>query len=172
MAKGIIQSDKHPISAIYQEASALKSHNPNNRLEMCPLEKPFANKFFVCISCPESDPLFDISTRQCTRCKDETIYDQELSRCIGKFITNPNAPNLYFKGVSKQKYLEEYNALKSRYPNLTDCPAEAPYFNGENCVSCAQSTPIFSVTTKMCGQCPVGKVYDPVSGDCVNPQEQ
>lgn len=50
IARGIIQSDNSTIASIYQKASILKRNNPNNKLEMCPLNKPFARNF-VCINC-------------------------------------------------------------------------------------------------------------------------
>ena len=82
-------------------------------------------------------------------------------------MTNPNAPRLYFKGVTKKAYIEEYLRIKSRDPSIEDCPRETPYFDGSRCVSCALSTPIFSVRSQMCGQCPIGRQFDQRRGDCV-----
>ena len=60
----------------------------------------------------------------------------------------------------------EYTEAKESDPTLIDCPTEAPYFNGKNCIKCAPENPIFSVYVKLCGKCPVGRKYEPSTGEC------
>lgn len=53
-------------------------------------------------------------------------------------------------------------------PQLADCPAGKPYFDGMTCIACTGEKTLFSLTRKLCTQCENGTKYDAVSRECLS----
>ena len=81
-------------------------------------------------------------------------------RTVGLYQTNLNSKNLLFDGLPRAQFEEEYNNNKVKYPQIQDCPADRPYFDGFECIQCRPANPLFSVLTKLCSSCPPNSIYD------------
>ena len=51
--------------------------------------------------------------------------------------------------------------------NISNCPANKPYFNNITCVSCPEDNPIWDLCLAVCINCPGG--YDKVERACIPP---
>jgi hypothetical protein len=62
---------------------------------MCPQSTPFLSKDGKCISCPESKPLFNLDTRECTTCPEGTSYISSIKNCTANiYMTTSLAPKI------------------------------------------------------------------------------
>jgi hypothetical protein len=49
------------------------------------------------------------------------------------------------------------------HDNVTNCGTTTPFWDGLQCISCNEPTPIFDISTQKCIACPSGQAYDKVS---------
>lgn len=96
--------------------------------------------------------------------------DQNTRKCgkriVGVHQTSLFSPKLLFDGLPKAQFQEEYDSNKQKYPNIQDCPAKKPYFDGFSCIQCPPSHPLFSMLTKLCSSCPPNSIYDEQNRYC------
>lgn len=121
----------------------------------CPTSTPFFDGS-NCITCKDPTPLFDVARNQCGSCLTGTVYDSTANACIksGANATNVNA-------------IKDYIGPKPiAGANDVPCPATTPYYDGSNCISCTNPTPLFDTTTSKCSLCTTGTVYNDVTHKC------
>ena len=83
-----------------------------------------------------------------TKCDSNII----LSATI--FQSNIYAPNWILGNQTIDDLIEEYYQRSVQYDNITNCPLEFPFFNGNQCVQCKDNLPIFNMFKKTCDACP------------------
>jgi len=88
---------------------------------------------------------------------EKTIYTE----CQSKSILTPTVyqSNIYADGwiLGEQDIddlIEEYYQRNIRYHNITNCPLDKPFFNGEECILCLDPQPVFNILTRECTHCP------------------
>lgn len=52
-----------------------------------------------------------------------------------------------------------------------DCPSEAPYFDGIQCIKCTGAHPIFDMVQKKCISCPADTYFDVNRNTCLSKNE-
>lgn len=121
----------------------------------CPVATPYFNGS-NCITCKDPTPLFDASLGQCSSCLTGTVYNATVKACIqpGANATNVNAIKDY---IGPKPVQSQYDV---------PCPASTPYYDGSNCISCTNPTPLFDTTTAKCSLCPSGTVYNSSTHKC------
>jgi hypothetical protein len=83
-----------------------------------------------------------------TRCDSSIV----LSATI--FQSNIYASNWILGSQTIDDLIEEYYQRSVRYDNITNCPLEFPYFDGQQCIRCDQDGAVFNMFTKQCDFCP------------------
>lgn len=61
-----------------------------------------------------------------------------------------------------------YNARSAKFDNITNCPINAPFFDGQKCMICPPDNPVFNIQTSTCGQCPHNEHVDNTHKRCVH----
>lgn len=83
-----------------------------------------------------------------TQCESSII----LSATI--FQSNIYASNWILGSQTIDDLIEEYYQRSVQYDNITNCPLEFPFFDGDQCIACAQAKSVFNMFTKKCEFCP------------------
>lgn len=139
----------------------------------CPAGMEFYNSDLKqCQGCPENT-YFNYDTNKCVSC-DPKKYDINIHKCIQEADPNTyqtnvtTADNLVNGGIPAQQYNDTYFQNQETYPNMQDCPPEAPYFDGINCIMCPSVAPYFNLRTRLCQICPENTSYDPNRKECIS----
>lgn len=136
----------------------------------CPTQTPFFNGQ-QCIAC-DGSTVFNVDTLKCESCPTGTSYDANKHKCVNNnatYITNPQtAPNLILSGTSQGEWNYLYNQEKAANPNLQDCPAATPYYDGTSCITCSAPTQYFDLFHQACAQCNTGSTYSSTQKECLD----
>ena len=81
------------------------------------------------------------------------------------FQTNIYADNWVLGNMTIDDLIEQYYQRSIRYDNITNCPIETPFFDGNKCVNC--SGLVFDISQKKCTPCPPDSTIDNVQRVCV-----
>ena len=137
--------------------------------QSCPPAFPFFNGV-ACINCTAPTPYFSFDTAQCTSCTSNTVFSANLHSCIvaQSGQTNLGSPNLLLDGHPLNEWKSYYYGNQTANPQLTDCPANRPYFDGTACVTCIDPTPLFSLLRRVCTACTAGTTYDSTVRECMS----
>lgn len=129
----------------------------------------FNNQTLNCQSCPNGT-YFNYDTFACAACPKGQELDYNTHKCnvrsVGKLQTSLSSPSLIYGGYPKNQFVDYYNSNKTSYPAIQDCPQAKPYFDGFECIKCADSSPYFNLVYKLCMSCPAPSVYDTDAMDC------
>ena len=77
-----------------------------------------------------------------TQCESSII----LSATI--FQSNIYATNWILGNQTIDDLIEEYYQRSVQYDNITNCPLDFPFFDGEQCIACTQPNAVFNMLTK------------------------
>ena len=136
--------------------AATPHYNPNtNNCSACPVNNYYQYDTFTCVTCPAGQSV-DFNTHRCA------------TPSVGQYQTSLTSPNLLFEGLPLGQFQDDYNANKTAYPNIQDCPAATPYFDGFACIQCPAGNPLFSLPTRLCSNCPPNSVYDSPNKQCTS----
>lgn len=124
----------------------------------CPPTQPFYNGT-ACISCPASDPLYNISSRTCTRCPPNTEF----------IITSHSCDKI--ANVSNVAAYTQQSILGSFPPQTqydVPCPPSTPILYNGSCVEaqCPSAYPILNASNLVCLTCPSNSVYNATKRTC------
>lgn len=97
-----------------------------------------------------------------------------MTECKSKSILTPTIyqTNIYADGwilgdQNIDDLIEEYYQRNIRYHNITNCPLDKPFFDGEKCMICTDPEPVFNILTKECTHCPEDQDPDSNLRKCV-----
>lgn len=153
---------------VYLRIKEKKQKDPTAKF--CPLSKPFVSGS-ECIACAPRE-YFSFDSERCESCARGTVFSVNTHSCIesigtGVHQTNPTtAPNLVLGGISIAQYESTYASNKASYPDITDCPADRPYFDNINCVACTEPFPYFNMYSRLCQSCSEGSKYNSQTREC------
>lgn len=108
---------------------------------------------------------------KCTNCITPTIFDPNIYSCASKqrMQTNPtSAANLILEGRSLNEWKTIYFNTQTADPQVSDCPASKPFFDGITCISCNTETPYFNLQYHICQNCPAETQYDASVKECLS----
>lgn len=80
--------------------------------------------------------------------------------------TNIYAPNWILGNMTIDDLIEQYYQRSIRYDNITNCPIEAPFFDGKQCITCNATAPAFDISQKKCVACPADSRVDNAQKKC------
>jgi hypothetical protein len=140
---------------------------PNS--QACPQNQPFFDGY-ACKACQSPTPYFNLDTKMCYACPAGTVFSNNLHSCIigQKAQTNLASPNLILDGHPLNEWKSIYFNNQIADPQLGDCQASRPYYDGSACIACSAPTQYFSMTEKKCTTCGPGAVYDTASRECLS----
>lgn len=130
----------------------------------CPAGKQFYNNDTkLCQSCPENT-YFNYDNFECINCSPK-VFDINVKQCLDQaenntYQTSLESPNLLGGGIPFNEHKDYYNGNETAYPDIEDCPAEKPYFDGINCIMCPNITPYFNLKYRRCEICPPNSEYN------------
>lgn len=75
------------------------------------------------------------------------------------FQTNLYAPNWILGNQTASQVVDEYYQRSLRYDNVTNCPVDRPFFNGQTCMTCNPPRSVFDLLERKCVSC--GEGYEP-----------
>ena len=75
------------------------------------------------------------------------------------FQTNLYAANWILGNQTANQVVDDYYERSLRYDNVTNCPVERPFFDGQACIICAEPRPVFDLFARRCVTC--GEGYAP-----------
>ena len=87
---------------------------------------------------------------------------------MGTLQTSMDSDNLIYGGVSSAQLEDEQKSLASNHPEIQNCPADKPYYDGYGCQQCNDITPYFNIVSKKCVACPENSKYDAGLHECVS----
>ena len=61
------------------------------------------------------------------------------------FQTNIYADGWILGNMTIDDLIDQYFERSMRYDNITNCPNEFPFFNGEKCIICPEDDPVFNI---------------------------
>lgn len=112
-----------PLEALIEQNSKKMSGNPNAKV--CPTEKPYFNEQ-RCMSCGDSQPLFNHTSKQCTKCLPKEVYNPSLHVCEHFFepvqLTNINAGNIIDLIGTIDSINDKQQSIISKNPKASICP--------------------------------------------------
>jgi hypothetical protein len=121
--------------------------NTNNNVTNCGIDTPFWTGF-VCTSCQDPTPVFNITSGKCVACPAGTAFNAEKRECVATGAKNykPHAsaePNVLVPAEAPK------DALKT-YMNTGDveCPSATPFVKNNNCIACPADKPYFNLLAK------------------------
>ena len=63
--------------------------------------------------------------------------------------------------INLDDVIEEYYQRSIQYHNVTNCPLDFPFYDGQQCMNCSSpSLPLFNMQTKACDACPFDTSVD------------
>lgn len=87
----------------------------------------------------------------------DSIEKAVYTKCASSIILSPTifqsniyATNWILGSQTIDDLIEEYYQRSVQYDNITNCPLEFPYFNGEQCIACSEPKAVFNMFTKKC----------------------
>lgn len=105
----------------------------------------------------------------------ESMQQILTADCLGTIIIGPTIfqTNLYAKNWILGNYTTDdlvdiYNSRSVKYDNITNCPINTPFFDGQKCITCPTGNPVFNIQTLQCGQCPHNEHVDNIHKRCVH----
>lgn len=151
-------------SIVTQNERILKG---NPKAYLCSADTPYAGKE-SCIACRDSTPLFDMTTKECTSCKETETYNPKLYRCEETvYFTNLDSANLANLPEPLEKLKEKLKASLDRSPRFKVCQDPTPFANKTACIGCTESNaPLFDMTELKCVGCRDNETYNPKSYRC------
>lgn len=142
----------------------------NNNVTNCGDATPFWNGF-RCITCNDTQPIFNMSSNECTSCPAGKSFDLKAKACIdGSKTWKPNP-------VAGSNALVPAGSPADTVPNYlnangTDvCPADRPFVKDNACISCPSDKPLFNVVSNACDACPAGSVFNSTTNQCNQTQK-
>lgn len=69
------------------------------------------------------------------------------------FQTNIYAKNWILGNLTIDNLIDQYYLRSRNYENVTNCPIEYPFFNGQECIICEEPNLIFNYSSKKCVNC-------------------
>ncbi len=121
--------------------------NTINNVTNCGIDTPFWTGF-VCTSCQDPTPVFNITSGKCVACPAGTAFNAEKRECVATGAKNykPHAsaePNVLVPAEAPK------DALKT-YMNTGDveCPSATPFVKNNNCIACPADKPYFNLLAK------------------------
>ena len=112
---------------------------------MCPATEPHYDGY-KCLNCPAGQQ-FNYNTMQCAVCPPPSIFNLNTHQCLpplsGLYQTNINNTNLIFGSTPKAQWQDYYN--RNVTAGARDCPPATPYYDGNNCIQCPPTYPLFSL---------------------------
>jgi hypothetical protein len=82
------------------------------------------------------------------------------------YQTNIKANNWIYGGLTQSQLRLRYFS-KSASLNVTNCPLETPFFNGEKCINCAGAFPFWDMAKEKCSNCAPNFKYSETDRDCI-----
>jgi hypothetical protein len=135
-----------------------------NGAKLCPAQNPYFDDN-NCISCPI---LYNVAAKKCASCPSGSSLNQNIHQCDTSsgetIIKNSNSAASNFIGN-----------VPNPIANLSSCPNDSPYFDGNQCIACAIPN-YFDYSNSVCLTCGYGLQFDLTSKICkppnnsVNPQ--
>lgn len=119
----------------------------------CPPETAFFDGT-KCLSCPSTNPYFNLATKQCISCSN---YDAHTHTC----------PSLNYNGMNVS--LVEDRLILPSNTTIQDvqsaqgnnvCPDYQPFFWKGNCFNCVSPNSLFDYSAGKCSSCPNGTIYE------------
>lgn len=135
----------------------------------CPPSTPYFDGS-QCIVCPVAAPYFSFDTNSCINCGGGTVFSLTSHNCV---IAQPHqtaltSPNLVLGGLPYNEWMYYYVNNQTANPQLANCPAATPYFDGLTCITCNPPTPYFSLTHRVCINCQAGTTYSTSVMECLS----
>lgn len=125
--------------------------------QRCPTATPFFNvSSQQCqVLCPTTNTYYDISSGKCIVC---AKYEPTTQTCQGPKFPNLTNSNWIVNDNNTMKVVTWRNGLE-KVDGSIECPAEAPYYNNQSCVSCPPNT-YFNYDSFQCQQCNPPLAFD------------
>jgi len=131
---------------------------------VCPSDNPYFNTK-KCINCTEEQPLFNHTSKLCTKCLPTEVYSPSTRLCEINYpvvtLTNMSAGNLVRLTSSFESIVTQNERVLSGNPKASVCPPDSPYAGRDGCMACSDSTPLFDFTSKECTSCKDTETYNP-----------
>jgi hypothetical protein len=93
---------------------------------------------------------------------------------VVKDLNNPsNTANNNFNNELSNSINTSYSPMINNSPNTyysnfnQRCPRNRPYFNGQQCISCPSTYPLFDSSRKQCISCPPNRIFDFKNQRCI-----
>ncbi len=106
------------------------------------------------MACNNEYPLYNLDTRECTKCPEDTTFIESLRNCSKNiYITDMMAPRILETDRTKVQTLEDMYQRKKQenpYNFVGRCPPDTPFFDGQSCIDCRAPTPLFNIENQMC----------------------
>lgn len=91
----------------------------------------------------------------------ESVEKAIYTKCDASIVLSPTifqsniyATNWILGNQTIDDLIEEYYQRSIQYDNITNCPLENPFFDGNSCINCHEPEPIFNILTRNCEACP------------------
>lgn len=86
----------------------------------------------------------------------------------GTYQNNPDSTGVIYGGMPYNQYKDTYVENQQKYPDITECPADKPFFDGMVCVSCPSYQPYFDLNKNQCVNCPTDSSYSAERKECLS----
>ena len=140
------------------------------KAEICPITQPYYDNV-TCLNC-SAGQIFNYDTLKCQSCSPQ-VFDQNVYRCLPQLPantsqTNINTSGVIYGGTPRAQWQQYYDANVTA--GAKDCPPEAPFYDGINCIKCFDGF-YFNLETRTCMKCPDNTVYTELDKwkGCVDP---
>lgn len=120
---------------------------------------------------PQIDAIREDMEKQLTYIN--SMKDVLNSKCLRTVILSPTifqtnlyAPNWILGNQTANQVVDEYYERSLRYDNVTNCPIDKPFFNGQACIVCQEPRPVFNLFERRCVSCGDGFAPNNVTKMC------
>ena len=127
-------------------------------------------KKIVCSAGYVLNKQYQVCQKKPIKCAKNQKFDYLTQKCVAaQYTTSPFQPHLITSG-SFTSFVRSYSKTKRHNKNLTNCPANKPYYQKSSgiCISCSGKYPYFDVTTDKCVNCPFSQYYNPAMHKCIS----
>jgi hypothetical protein len=90
----------------------------------------------------------------------------ETDLAVSTYQTNIKAKNWIYGGMTQSQLRLRYFS-RSASRNITNCPLETPFFNGQNCINCVGDFPFWDMAKEKCSNCAANFKYSESDRDCI-----
>lgn len=142
------------INADIEKEKQLATQNTSITVEECLEDTPFSLGD-RCIACGGATPYFNYCLKKCVGCAENEEFDQETQTCqavAGGYYTDFS--NRYLVVGAGSNFNEIVTKIRKTITRrMKECPKNAPFFDGKNCISCEAPLEYFDLEGNHCVGC-------------------